>query len=59
MKTVTDFNVLMKLAGALGQAEKRGDPAAIAAAKAEHDAYKALCLSADAMTLRVPYSDLL
>ena len=55
IEVVTDFRVLMKLARAVGQAEKSGDQEAIAKAKAEHDAYKDLCLRADRMNLGVPY----
>ncbi len=55
IEIVTDFRVLMQLARAVAQAEKSGDQEAIAKAKAEHDAYKALCLNADKMNLGVPY----
>lgn len=58
IEVVTDFRVLMQLARALGQAEKSGDQEAIAKAKAEHDAYKDLCLRADRMNLGVPYGAL-
>ena len=58
VEVVTDFRVLMQLARTLGQAEKSGDKAAFAKAKADHDAYKALCLRADRMTLGVPYGAL-
>lgn len=55
MKIVTDFRELMRLARALGNAKKEGDPVAIAKAQAEHDEYKALCLKSDRMLLGVPY----
>lgn len=58
IKIVTDFRVLMRLAKAVGQAEKAGDKEAIAKAQAEHDAYKDLCLKADKMNLGVPYGAL-
>ena len=58
IEIVTDFRVLMRLARALGQAEKSGDQDAIAKAKAEHDAYKDLCLRADRMNLGVTYGSL-
>ncbi|HPV24774.1 MAG TPA: hypothetical protein PLJ65_11415 [Casimicrobium sp.] len=58
IEIVTDFRVLMQLARAAGQAEKSGDKEAIAKAKAEHDAYKDLCLRADRMNLGVPYGAL-
>lgn len=58
IEIVTDFRVLMQLARALGQAEKSGDQDAIAKAKAEHDAYKDLCLRADRMNLGVTYGSL-
>lgn len=58
IEIVTDFRVLMQFARALGQAEKSGDLVAIAKAKAEHDAYKEMCLKADRMTLGVPYGSL-
>ena len=58
IEIVTDFRVLMQLARAVGQAEKRGDQEALAKAKAEHDAYKDLCLRADRMTLGLPYGEL-
>ena len=54
IKIVTDFRVLMQLAQALGQAEKSGDQDAIEKAKAEHDAYRDLCLKADKMNLGIP-----
>ena len=58
IEIVTDFRVLMRLARALGQAEKSGDQDAITKAKAEHDAYKDLCLRADRMNLGVTYGSL-
>ena len=58
IEIVTDFRVLMQLARAVGLAEKSGDQEAIAKAKAEHDAYKDLCLRADRMNLGVPYGAL-
>ena len=58
IEVVTDFRVLMQLARIMGQAEKSGDKAAFAKAKAEHDAYKDLCLRADMMILGVPYGAL-
>ena len=58
IEIVTDFRVLMQLARALGQAEKSGDQDAIAKAKAEHDAYKDLCLRAGRMNLGVTYGSL-
>ncbi len=58
IEIVTDFRVLMQLARAARQAEKSGDKEAIAKAKAEHDAYKDLCLRADRMNLGVPYGAL-
>lgn len=54
IEIVTDFGVLLRLAKAVGQAEISGDQEAIAKAKAEHDAYKDLCLRADRMNLGVP-----
>ena len=54
IKIVTDFRMLMQLAQALGQAEKSGDQDAIEKAKAEHDAYRDLCLKADKMNLGIP-----
>ena len=58
IEIVTDFRVLMQLAQAVGQAEKSGDQEALAKAKADHDAYKDLCLRADRMTLGVPRGSL-
>ena len=58
IEIVTDFRVLMHLARAVGQAEKSGDPEVLANAKAEHDAYKDLCLRADRMNLGIPYGEL-
>ena len=58
IEIVTDFRVLMQLARAARQAEKSGDKEAIAKAKAEHDAYKDLCLRADRMNLGVPFGAL-
>lgn len=58
IEIVTDFRVLMRLARAVGQAEKIGDQEALAKARAEHDAYKDLCLRADRMTLGVTYGAL-
>jgi hypothetical protein len=54
----TDFRVLIQLAQTMGQAKKSGDEAAFSKAKAEHDAYKDLCLRADKMTLGVKYGAL-
>jgi len=54
IEILTDFRVLMQLARELGQAEKSGDAEVIAKAKAEHDAYRDLCLKADKMNLGVP-----
>ena len=56
--TTTDFRVLLRLAAAVGQAEKSGDAAAIAQATAEHDTYRKLCLSAGQMTLGRTYGEL-
>ena len=44
---VADFRILMQKAHALGQAEKRGNPAEIQKAQEDHDAYKSICLNAD------------
>jgi hypothetical protein len=53
IEIVTDFRVLMQKAKALGQAKLSGDEAAIRNAQADHDAYQALCLKSDKMTLGV------
>ena len=53
IEVVTDFRVLMQLARIMGQAEKSGDKAAFAKAKAEHDAYKDLCLRADLSLIHI------
>ena len=58
IEIVTDFGVLLRLAKAVGHAEQSGDQEAIAKAKAEHDAYKDLCLRADKMSLGVAYGAL-
>lgn len=55
IEVVTDFRVLMRLARAVGQAEKSGDKEAIEKAKTALNAYKALCLRADRMNLGVSY----
>ena len=51
IQTFTSFDVLMKLAGAVGEAKKTGDTILIERAEAEHEAYKKLCLTADGMSL--------
>ena len=51
VKVITHFSTLMRLARAVGDAEKTGDAALIKKAHAEHDAYKKLCLAADQMHL--------
>ena len=55
----THFSTLMRLAKAVGDAKKAGDPVALAKAQAEHDAYRDLCLKADVMHLGVPVGSLL
>lgn len=51
MKTTTFWVTLMQLARAEAIAEKSGDPEAYEKAKAEHEAYKQLCLNADTMII--------
>jgi len=51
IKVITNFGVLMRLAGALGQAKKSGKPDLIAEAQKAHDEYRDLCLKADGMTV--------
>ena len=58
MKIVTNFNILLYYARELARAEKSGDPTWIEKAKADHDAYKELCLSADRMDLGLTVSEL-
>lgn len=58
-KVVTDFRILMRLAAEVGKAEKSGDAERLAHAKAQHDAYRDLCLEADSMALGCRYGDLL
>ena len=58
IEIITDFRVLMQLAGALGKAKQLGDIQAIEKAQAEHDAYRDLCLSADKMTIGLNHGDL-
>ncbi|MBK8132626.1 MAG: hypothetical protein IPK48_07885 [Gammaproteobacteria bacterium] len=50
IEVVTDFLVLMQLARKMAQAEKSGDKDAFEKAKADHNAYKDLCLLSDKMT---------
>lgn len=52
------FQELMRLAGAVGKAKKSGDPAAIAKAEAEHDAYHKICMQADSLSLGCTYGAL-
>ena len=58
IKIVTDFRVLMQKAHTLGNAIKSGDAAEIAAAQADHDAYRDLCLKAEKIILGIPYGAL-
>ena len=58
IEVVTDFRVLMQLAGAVGAAKKAGDAVALEKAQAEHDAYKDLCLKSDKMNLGTTYGEL-
>lgn len=58
IEIITDFRVLMQKAAALNKAEQNGNASDIAAAKADHDAYKELCLQSKRMNLGVPYGDL-
>lgn len=51
MKIVTFFSTLMRYARAEAEAEKSGDPIQIAKAKADHEAYRQLCLRADEMCI--------
>lgn len=55
VKIITDFRVLMQKAHALGKAKLSGDETEIAAAQADHDAYRDLCLKAERMNLGIPY----
>ena len=58
IEIITDFRILMQKAHALGKAKQSGDCAKIAAAQADHDAYRDLCLKAEKMNLGVPYGSL-
>ena len=51
MEVVTHFCTLMRLARAEAEAEKSGDVKAYEEAKAQHEAYKQLCLESDQMLL--------
>lgn len=55
---IPDFRILMKLAGALGRAERSGDLAQMEKARDEHDAYRNLCLSAKSMATGLAAGDL-
>jgi len=54
IKVVASMSHVMKLAHALGQARKEGDPEKIAKAKAEHDAYVKIFLEADETVSPIP-----
>lgn len=56
MKTVTFFSTLMQYAKEEAAACRGGDPARIAKAKADHEAYRQLCLKADEMRLPGPFN---
>lgn len=58
VKTITNWQTLMKYAHELGQARKSGDKERIIKAEETHDNYKELCLKADAMNLGVRNRDL-
>ena len=51
IETRTDFGTLMRLAGAVGDAKKAGDPERLAEAQKAHDEYRDLCLESDSMSL--------
>ena len=53
VKTITNFNELMRLAHLLGKARMSGNEDEIKKAQKEHDDYAKLCLEADEMRLDV------
>jgi len=59
VKVITNFGHLLRLATALGKAEKSGNEEEIKIAQKEHDAYKELCLKSDSMSLGVTYGSLI
>lgn len=58
LKVITSFQTLMILAKKLGNAKKEGDPVKIAAAEAEHAAYRDMCLNSDEMLTGGTWLDL-
>lgn len=58
IKVVTSFATLMKLAGKVGDAKKRGDTEALIQAEANLEDYRQLCLNADEMMINVDRGEL-